>query len=162
MLKIRLQRIGRKNDPAFRVIVTESARGAKSGNHIELLGSHNPRQHTTNLKPERIKYWISKGAQVSGTVHNLLVNEKVVEGKKVNVLPRKSPIVKDTTEEVAEEKAGDSGDEAVPPAAPSDEAVEKTPEVPAKEAPATPPADEEKVAEEAPAEGKDEEKPAVQ
>jgi small subunit ribosomal protein S16 len=103
MLKIRLQRIGRKNDPAFRVVVTESSRGPKSGNHIELLGSYNPRQSTSRFDAERIKYWISKGAQVSGTIHNLLITEKIIEGKKVNVLPRKTPIV--TAEEATETPA---------------------------------------------------------
>lgn len=36
-------------------------------------------------KADRIKYWISQGAQLSGTAHNLLVSAKVIEGKKVNV-----------------------------------------------------------------------------
>jgi small subunit ribosomal protein S16 len=96
MLKIRLQRIGRRNHPAFRVVVTESARGPKSGNFIELLGSYNPHINERSLDSERISHWILKGAQPSDTVHNLLVDEKIITGKKKNVLPRKSPIVKDT------------------------------------------------------------------
>ena len=157
MLKIRLQRIGRKNDPAFRVVVTESTRGTKSGNHIELLGSHNPRQHTTNLKPERIKYWISKGAQTSDTVHNLLVSEKVLEGKKINVLPRKSPVVK----EAAEEQPSASGDETASPAptASSDEIAKEATEASAEEVKETATVDEEQKVEETPAEKVDREKP---
>lgn len=104
MLSIRLQRIGRRNDPVFRVIVTEKTRGPKSGKHVELLGSYDPRQKRIQLKPDRIKYWISEGAEVSDTVHNLLIHEKVIEGKKINVLPRKSPIVKsDLSEEPSKE-----------------------------------------------------------
>ena len=47
------------------------------------------------VNAERIKYWISKGAQPSGTVHNYLVNERIIAGKKINVLPRRRPIKKD-------------------------------------------------------------------
>jgi len=121
MLTIRLQRIGRRNDPAFRVIVTESARGPKSGKNVELLGSYNPRGHSSQLKEERIKYWISQGAQVSPTVHNLLINEKIIEGTKINVLPRKSPVVKEKQAE--KEKAEGASDTAPEQAAPTEEAT---------------------------------------
>lgn len=109
MLTIRLQRVGRKNDPSFRAIVTESTRGPKSGDYLEVVGSHNPRTHTTMLKAERIQFWLSKGAQVSGTLHNLLVTHGVVEGKKINVLPKKTPIKKEeenapSAEAIAEEQ----------------------------------------------------------
>lgn len=99
MLKVRLQRVGRKNDPAFRVVVTDSRKGPKTRNYIELLGSYNPRQKTVSINGERIKYWMSVGAQASNTVHNILVNEKVIDKKKINVLPKKSPIVKEKPKE---------------------------------------------------------------
>ena len=105
MLKVRLQRVGRRNDPSFRVVVTESTRGPKSGKYIEMLGSYNPRQKTVALKGDRIKYWLSVGAQVTGTVHNLLIKEKITTGKKINVLPKKSPIKKEVVSEAATEKA---------------------------------------------------------
>lgn len=41
----------------------------------------------------KAKAWIEKGVQTSNTVHNLLVSQKVIEGKKKNVLPKKSPII---------------------------------------------------------------------
>ncbi len=98
MLKIRLQRIGRKNDPAFRVVLTDSKNGAKSGRFLELLGAYNPKvldkKQRTNFINDRIKYWLSKGAKLSDTMHNFLVRDKVIEGKKVNVLPKKKPTVK--------------------------------------------------------------------
>ena len=99
MLVIRYQRVGRKNDASFRIVVTEHTSGPKSGNNVELLGSYNPKTKATVLKNDRILHWISVGAQTSDTVHNLLVKEGVIEGKKVNVLPKKSPIVKEQTEE---------------------------------------------------------------
>jgi small subunit ribosomal protein S16 len=88
---MRLQRVGRKNDPSFRVILVESKRAAKTGNYQELLGSYDPRQDRVELKGDRIKHWMSMGATVSDTLHNLLVSQKIIEGKKINVLPRKSP-----------------------------------------------------------------------
>jgi small subunit ribosomal protein S16 len=72
MLKIRLQRVGRKNDPSFRVVVIESHRAPKSGATIEILGNYNARQKRTILKRDRIDYWASKGAQTSQTVKDLL------------------------------------------------------------------------------------------
>ena len=98
MLKIRLQRIGRKNDPAFRVVLTDSKNSTKSGRFLEILGTYNPRAKEDgmerNLNTDRIKYWMSLGAQCSDTMHNFLVHDKVIEGEKVNVLPKKKPTVK--------------------------------------------------------------------
>ncbi|MCR4331038.1 MAG: 30S ribosomal protein S16 [Patescibacteria group bacterium] len=101
MLKIRLQRVGRKHDPSFRLVLTDSKNGPQSGKFLEVLGSYNARFGKPEIKGDRVIYWVSKGAQVSDTVHNLLINEKVIEGKKINVLPRKSPVKKEG-EEVTE------------------------------------------------------------
>src|SRR3989344_4277919 len=97
MLKIRLQRIGRKNDPAFRVVLTDSKNSTKSGRFLEILGTYNPKvadkKLRTNFVNDRIKHWLSQGAKLSDTMHNFLVNDKIIEGKKVNVLPKKKPTV---------------------------------------------------------------------
>lgn len=90
MLTIRLQRRGRKNDPSFRVLVVDSKTGPKSGKFVEVVGSFDPHTSATSLKGDRIKYWMSEGATVSDTVHNMLVSHKIIEGKKINVLPKKS------------------------------------------------------------------------
>ncbi len=90
MLMIRLQRIGRKNEPSFRLVLTDSKNAAKSGKFLEILGSHNFRKDGTVLKGDRIKHWIGMGAQVSDTAHNLLITQKVLTGKKKNVLPKKT------------------------------------------------------------------------
>ena len=89
MLKIRLQRVGKKHDPAFRVILTDSARAARSGSVNEVLGFYSAKREQTKLSTDKIKEWIAKGAQVSDTVHNILVREKVIKGPKKNVLPPK-------------------------------------------------------------------------
>ena len=94
MLKIRLQRTGRKNDPAFRAVLTDSKNSTKSGRFLEVVGTYNPKKGETLFNDERIKYWISKGARLSDTMHNFLVSKKVIEGKKINVLPKKAPTQK--------------------------------------------------------------------
>ena len=114
MLKIRLQRVGRKNEPSFRIVLVDSKMGPKSGKALEILGSHDFREGKGNNKinGDRIKYWISNGAQVSETMHNMLVNEKIISGKKINVLPKKKPIVK----EVKEGDKKESAEPTTPPA----------------------------------------------
>ncbi|OGI66284.1 30S ribosomal protein S16 [Candidatus Nomurabacteria bacterium RIFCSPLOWO2_01_FULL_39_18] len=94
MLKIRLQRIGRKNDPSFRVVLTDSKNSTKSGKFLEILGTYNPKAGEKKLENEKIKYWTSKGAKCSDTMHNFLVHDGVIEGKKINVLPKKKPTQK--------------------------------------------------------------------
>src|SRR3989344_2203117 len=91
MLMIRFQRIGRTNDPAFRIVVLEKERAAKARNITELLGTYNPRSKALTLDEARVKEWISKGAQPTGSIHNLLINKGVITGKKVNVLSKKTP-----------------------------------------------------------------------
>lgn len=96
MLKIRLQRVGRKHEPVFRLVVVDSHRGPKSGNFIEVLGNFDSRHgEDAQFKADRIKHWLSQGAKTSDTVHNLLISKKILEGKKINVLPKKNPIKKE-------------------------------------------------------------------
>ncbi len=102
MLKIRLQRVGRKHEPAFRLVLTDSKNSTKSGKFKDILGSYDPRKSSDTFKPERIKHWLSVGAQPTGTVHNLLVKHGIIEGKKVNVLPKKTPPVKEASAEEAD------------------------------------------------------------
>lgn len=94
MLTIRLSRVGRKNDPSFRVIVVESKRKPQPGNYLEMVGSYDPKTDRVELKADRIKYWLSQGVTVSDTVHNLLVSQKIIDAKKINILPSfKAPAV---------------------------------------------------------------------
>lgn len=80
---LKFQRIGRKNDPAFRVVVTEKRSKPKSG-ELEILGSYHPKTKHTVLANERILYWLSRGAKATDTVNNLLVSKGVVQDKKVS------------------------------------------------------------------------------
>jgi len=89
---------------------------------------------------------ISKGAQLSGTVNNLLIEKKIIDGKKINVLPKKTPIVKEAPAEEVKAEAPKSevkAEEAAPAVEEVVEApVEAVPEVVA-EAPVETPATEE-------------------
>jgi small subunit ribosomal protein S16 len=122
MLMVRLQRVGKKHEPVFRLVLTDSKNGPKSGKFQEILGNFDARRsEKAEFKLDRVKYWMSKGAQLSDTVHNLFVERKFIEGKKINVLPKKTPIV---SEKAAEEVKAASAPSSVVPkeeAAPAEE-----------------------------------------
>ncbi len=130
MLMIRFQRIGRKNDPAFRMLVLEKASGPKAGKYVDLVGTYNPKTKAVTLQPERIKDWVAKGAQVSPSLMNLLISKGVFEGKKTNVLPMKTYPVAAPVVEEAPAPAAEAPVEAEAPAETSAEEapVEVTPE----------------------------------
>lgn len=130
MLTIRLQRRGRKNDPSFRVLVLDSKQGPKTGKYLEMVGSYDARTNRVELQGERIKHWMSNGAQVSDTVHNLLISNGIIEGKKRNVLPKKTvakveaPVVEETPAATTEETASVAEAPAESPVAEEAPAVE--------------------------------------
>ncbi|PIR83514.1 30S ribosomal protein S16 [Candidatus Kaiserbacteria bacterium CG10_big_fil_rev_8_21_14_0_10_56_12] len=143
MLMIRFQRIGRANDPAFRIVVLEKERAAKAGNIVEQVGTYNPRSKALTLNAEQVKHWLSVGAQPTDSIRNLLISQKVIEGTKVNALQKKTvqvnkeaeaeaaaaAVVPATTEEAPIE-APAAGEVALPTeaeAAADAEATEETP-----------------------------------
>ena len=86
MLSIRLSRVGTKKAPVYRVVVMPKHNDpwaiAK-----EILGHYNPRKQPRELvlNADRVKHWLSQGAQPTDTVLNLLIDEKIVEGEKRSV-----------------------------------------------------------------------------
>lgn len=88
MLTIRFSRVGKKKFPTYRLIISEKARDTY-GKSLEILGSYNPHSKQLTVKAERIQHWLSKGAQMSTTVNNLLVTNKVIEGKKARAAKSK-------------------------------------------------------------------------
>lgn len=137
---IRFQRIGRTNDPAFRIAVLEKERAAKSGSVVKLLGTYNPRSKALTLDEKAVKDWIAKGAQPTDSIRNLLINKGVIEGKKVNALPKKTPQKSAETEAQAPAEASAPATEGETPAAPTEEQVAAEAE-PAAEGPAAPEAE---------------------
>lgn len=139
MLVIRLFRVGKKKQPFFKIVVTDKRNAPHGGRFVEEVGFLNPVTKEKALKVERIKHWLCKGAQPSATVYNLLIKEKILEGKKI---PKHAKAKK------KEEK----------PAETKSTSEEKKPEKPVESAPAEPPV-EEKPTEEKPTKEKGEEKP---
>jgi small subunit ribosomal protein S16 len=161
LLKIRLSRIGKKRQPSFRLVVQEHSNAVK-GKFIEKLGTYRPTVSPKEfiVDAERVKYWLSQGAQPSDSVAVLLKNEGLEKmekyiaprdkkkKKKKEVEPTVASEASDNSEDKKEEKAE------TPAPAPTEEPKEesKKEETPAEEKPAEEPAP----AEEAP---KEEEKP---
>lgn len=101
MLTFKLSRRGKKKQPTYRLVVVDKKKDPW-GTTKEDVGSYNPHTKKAQFKIERIKYWLSKGAQPSLTVHNLLVKEKIL-----NVTKKKIRIKK-KEEKVGEEKKEES------------------------------------------------------
>lgn len=109
MLMMRLQRVGRKNEPSYRVVVVDKRTGPKSNKNIDQLGFYNPKLGVVEIDGEKAKAWLAKGVQASPTVHNMLVSKKVIEAKKINVLPKMAnrkaaPVAEETAPVVEESK----------------------------------------------------------
>lgn len=124
MLMMRLQRVGRKNDASFRIVVTDKRTGPKSDKHVDRLGSYNPKMNEVQIDADKAKEWLSKGVQPSDTVHNILIKQGIIEGKTKNVLPKKSPIIDEAAIKKAEEEAAAKAEaEKAAAEAPAEEAV---------------------------------------
>lgn len=97
-----MQRTGRKHQPTYRLVLSDSKNSTKSGKYLEILGNYDSRHgEKSEIKADRVSYWITKGAQVSPTVHNMLVDKKIIVGKKVNKLPLKKAIKRPDAEVAA-------------------------------------------------------------
>jgi small subunit ribosomal protein S16 len=129
MLKIRLTRVGKKNSPAYRVVVAEQKRAVQR-KFIEILGHYNPIMKPKQLviDKERALFWISQGAQPSDTVTNLMCT--------LGYLPKENRVKKTLVKSIAvekteEESAPEKAEEPVVEAA--EEVVETTEEAPVAE-----------------------------
>lgn len=89
MLAIKLQRIGKKHQPFYRLVVAEK-KSKMAAPPVEDLGSYNPKTKALVVKGERVSYWINKGAHPTITAHNLLVNNSVISGAKKVVKMKKA------------------------------------------------------------------------
>lgn len=179
--KIRLRRMGARNNPFYRLVVADS-RFATTGRYLEVLGWYDPKKAKDNfsVKLDRVEYWQGVGAQMSSTAKSLIKKARAGEGVEPGTAPEKKTVdtqalLDEVPEQVeqpvdvsaeasakAEEPVVEAAAEETPAAeeaateAPADVSGEadeaKTEEAaPAEEAPAEEPAEEVK-AEEAPAE----------
>lgn len=100
MLTIRLSRVGKKKAPLYRVVVQPKTRDpwAKT---TAILGHYNPRTKALEVAADKVKHWLSMGAECSESVWNLFLDHKFVEGKKI----AKSHISKKKSAALEKEKA---------------------------------------------------------
>jgi len=116
MLTIRLTRVGKKNSPAYRVVIADKRRAVK-GKFIEIVGNYNPttKPKTIVINKDRALFWIDRGAQPSDTVRNLMCDLSILDKKE----KMQKVFGKKFTKKAIKEGA------------------DKTPEQPAKETPVT-------------------------
>jgi len=83
VIKLRLRRMGAKKRPSYRIVAADS-RSPRDGRFIESVGFYDPLTEpaTIKLNEERIRYWLSVGAQPTDTVRNIFVRHGLMEPKK--------------------------------------------------------------------------------
>lgn len=89
MLAIKLQRIGKRHQPSYRVVVAEK-RSKLQGPAVEDIGSYNPFTKALQVKRERVAHWLTTGAQPTVTVHNLFVKHSLLEAPRIKIRIRKT------------------------------------------------------------------------
>ncbi len=89
MLAIRFKRVGRRHQPAFRIVVSEK-RSKRDSKSVDDIGFYNPVSKEFGIKEDKLKHWLSVGAKPTLTVHNLLVNKKLINAPKLKIKIRKS------------------------------------------------------------------------
>ena len=77
-VKIRLQRVGANKKPFYRIVVANSE-APRQGRFLEIVGTYNPLTEpaTVTVKEDKIREWLTRGAQVTGTVRNILKREGI-------------------------------------------------------------------------------------
>lgn len=83
MLKIKLTKTGKKREHSFKIILVENRAKPKPSRYLDVLGNYNPAKKTVSLNKERVLHWLSKGAQISETVHNIFVKAGIIVGPKI-------------------------------------------------------------------------------
>jgi len=164
-ISLRLARGGAKKRPYYRIVAADSRR-ARDGKYLEQLGTYNPMlpkdsEDRVKLIEDRVRYWLSVGAQPSDRVHRFLDAAGILERAPKNNPKKGEP--GEAAKERAEEKAAKAAEaeEAAKAAEEEAKAAAEAPaeeEAAAEEAPAEEAAAEEAPAEEAPAEEAAEEK----
>lgn len=148
-LKLRMARGGRRNLPYYRIVVADS-RAPRDGKFLEKVGTYNPLLANDNpqrvvLNSERIKYWLSQGAQPSDRIAMLLGRAGLMDMPKQSVTPKKSAPkakaqerVKEKVEKAEKAKAAAEEAKAAAEAAAAAPAPEPEPEAAPAEAEAAP------------------------
>ena len=107
--KIRLARGGSKKKPFYRIVAAD-VRSPRDGRFLEKLGTYNPLLSHENeqrlvINDERIKHWLSVGAEATERVQKLLSAKGLLKAPKINEQPKKSALKKKAQERLAEKQA---------------------------------------------------------
>lgn len=105
-VRLRLSRIGKKNDPVFRIIAIDS-RKMRDGMYLENLGTYNPKTGAyVQFHVERIEEWFKKGALPTDSVNKIYKRFKLQQGaiKTVPVQPEVAPVAESAVEQVISDK----------------------------------------------------------
>ncbi|MCB1556436.1 MAG: 30S ribosomal protein S16 [Alphaproteobacteria bacterium] len=143
-LSIRMARGGRKGRPHYSIVVADR-RAPRDGRFIERLGTHNPLLPTGDerrvvLNEERIKYWLSQGAEPSSRVARFLGQAGIIDMPKWQDTPKKSAQSEKTKMRIAEKE--EKRQAAADAAKQAEEEAKAAAEAPAEEAAAESPAEE--------------------
>ena len=154
MLRIRLQRIGRKKKPNYRIVVAEHSSAVVKNKYVEQLGYYNPlaSEKVFEVNTEKLLEWIKKGAKPTNTIARLLKQDGVKDMEPF-IIEMKDRQKKKKKEPKAEGAPTGEGEEAKPAEGegetkPEEKPVEEAPAKPAPEAPAEEKKEKEKPAEE--------------
>lgn len=105
MIVLRLSRVGKRKQPSYRIVAQEKRRDPW-GTSLEILGNYNPRTKQLVVKADRVKHWLSTGAQASASLNNLLITKGVIEGEKMKTTTKDlKPFVAPAKEEPKAEEA---------------------------------------------------------
>ena len=112
MLKLRLSRGGTKKRPVYKIVVAES-KFARDGRFIEKLGFFNPllpkeKKERIGLESERIKYWLSQGAQPTSRVARILGENNFIQMPAAGNNPNKAIPKKERNKEAEAKKEGEA------------------------------------------------------
>lgn len=101
MVKLRLRRVGTKNKPMYRVVVTDS-RSPRDGAFIEIIGHYNPLAdpEAFAIDEEKALRWLKQGAQPTETVARLLSKSGIMEKFKPSSAVKSKPAKRKTTPKV--------------------------------------------------------------
>jgi len=137
--KIRLRRMGARNNPFYRLVVADS-RFATTGRYLEVLGWYDPKKAEKNfsVKVDRVDYWLGTGAQMSATAKSIIKKARAGEGMAPGAAPTAKQVdtqalINEVSEQVEEPVVEEAAVEAAAEA-PAEEAPEAAAEVVAEEA----------------------------
>ena len=141
MLKLRLSMGGTKKRPVYKIVVADS-RFARDGRFIEKLGFYNPllpkeKEDRIGLQLDRVKYWLSQGAQPTTRVARILGEKQIIEMPKQGNNPQKAIPKKDRKKDNEEKAEAPKAEEKKAEAPKAEEKKAEAPKAEEKKAEAT-------------------------